>query len=440
MGNLLLAVLGGFCIYSGCINILPEKPASKWNFIIFLSITASSCIFSHYLWHFSAFVTVAITLVLIYHFTSLKWLNISCALFGYLFTVTLNYICIWIAQKFFHMSLGQMYQIDDVILLFSSGYCIICFLCTLWLGHLLNSKFKISKFSSDIASLKTIFITMLLLTVFFIFNFSYSDDIGYSYGVIAFNGILFLALFIAVTILMWFLHQNVQKKIQAEHMLHQYEHLQTYTEEVEKLYVSMRGFKHEYVNLLSTLTGYIDKGDITQLKDYFYSEILPLSQAFSESDTRLGSLSHIELLELKTLLSSKLIYAMELCINIELELTDTIRNIPMKSVDLIRVLGIFLDNAIDAALNSNEKRIQLCFLLKEDCMVIILRNSSFPPQIPLARLADWGISSKGAQRGIGLYNAKSILNQYPHILWDMEYQAPYFTQTLTIHQTGEDHL
>lgn len=124
----------------------------------------------------------------------------------------------------------------------------------------------------------------------------------------------------------------------------------------------MRSFKHEYINLLSTLSGYIENDDMAQLKDYFYSEILPISQAFSESDTRLGSLSHIGILEFKSLLSSKLIYAMESGINVELEITDPIRELPMKSVDLVRVMGIFLDNAIDAALNSSEKLMQLCFL------------------------------------------------------------------------------
>lgn len=440
MQYLSLIILGGFCIYFSCINLLPEKPHILKQLFILICILTTAYIFNRPLGQYYAFITVSLTLFLIYIFTSLKWLNLSCALFGYLFTIALNYLCIWIAQNYLNMNLNEMYQNFSVIFTFSSVYCIICFLCTFILGHLLNNCLKLSGFLTDIALCKAIFITMLLLSLLFIFNFSYGGKIGYSYGVITFNSILFLSLFIANAILMCFLYRNIQQKQEAKHMLHQYEHLQTYTEEVEKLYVSMRSFKHEYVNLLSTLTGYIDKGDITQLKDYFYSEILPISQAFSESDTRLGSLSHIELLELKTLLSSKLIYAMELGINIELELTDTIRNIQMKSVDLVRVLGIFLDNAIDAALNSDEERIQLCFLLKEDCMVIILRNSSFPPQIPLARLADWGISSKGAQRGIGLYNAKSILNQYPHILWDMEYQAPYFTQTLTIHQTGEDHL
>lgn len=293
-----------------------------------------------------------------------------------------------------------MYQDFPVIFVFSSVYCSISFLCTLTFGYFLNHRLKLSRFLTDAALCKAMFITMLLLSFLFIFNFSYGEDIGYSYGVITFNSLLFLLLFIANAALMWFLYRNIQQKQEAKHMLRQYEHLQTYTEEVEKLYASMRSFKHEYINLLSTLSGYIEKNDMAQLKEYFRNEILPLSQAFAESDTRLGLLSHIEILELKNLLSSKLIYAIELGIHVELELTDTIRDIPMKRVDLIRVMGIFLDNAIDAALKSDEKLVQLCFLNTEDCVIIILRNSSPPPQIPLPKLADWGVSSKGSQRGL----------------------------------------
>lgn len=440
MDYILLASLGGLCIFFSCVNLLPEKPSLSRQFIMLVCTLSSSCILDYYLGQFFAFLTVTVLLVFVYQFTVLRWLSLSCSLFGYLFTITLNHFCIWLAQGYLGMNLGEIYLNTRIIILFSFIYCIICFITTSVLGYILNSKLHIYSFLTDDNLCKVIFVTLLLLSTLFIFNFSYGEYIGYSYGVTTFNGILFLLLFISVAILMWFLYQNIQKKMHAEKMLHQYDHLQTYTKEVEKLYVSMRSFKHEYINLLSTLSGYIENDDMAQLKDYFYSEILPISQAFSESDTRLGSLSHIEILEFKSLLSSKLIYAMESGINVELELTDPIRELPIKSVDLVRVMGIFLDNAIDAALNSSEKLMQLCFLQKEDSLIIILKNSASPPQIPISRLADWGISSKGKQRGIGLYSAKGILNQYPHILWDMEYHAPFFTQTLTICQVGKDNI
>lgn len=74
----------------------------------------------------------------------------------------------------------------------------------------------------------------------------------------------------------------------------------------------MRSFKHDYVNLLTTMSGYMEENNMKELKSYFYQEILPISHSFSENNSRLSSLSFIENLELKGLLSSKLIRAMEL--------------------------------------------------------------------------------------------------------------------------------
>lgn len=262
---------------------------------------------------------------------------------------------------------------------------------------------------------------------------------GYSYGVTAFNGILFLSFFIFITILMWFLYRTIQQKQQAKAMLLQYEHLQTYTRELEKLYGSMRSFKHDYINILSALCGYIEGNDMPGLKNYFYSEILPISWTFSESDTKLGSLSYIEILELKTLLSNKIIYAMELGIHVDLTISEPVRDIPISIMDVTRVIGIFFDNAIDAALKTDEKLIQVCFLYKEEQLRFVLRNSSESPSVPLSKLNDWGVSSKGDHRGIGLYNAKNILTPYNNILWETEYRDSQFTQSLIILPTGRQY-
>lgn len=440
MNYLILTALGGFCIFFSCTHLLPEKPPRLWLLVILMCTVTSSCILNHSLGQYYVFITLAIVLILIYHSTTLRWLNLSCALFGYLFTVAFNYLYIWLSQIYFNMTLEEMYQDPQFILFIALVYCFICYICTSLLGYLLNNRLKISFFLAENDLNKTLFITVLLLTVFFVFNFSYGDDVGYSYGVTAFNGILFLSLFISVAILIWFLYRNIQQKQQAKSMLLQYEHLQTYTSELEKLYGSMRSFKHDYINILSALSGYIEENDLPRLKNYFYNEILPISRTFSKSDTKLGSLSYIAILELKTLLSSKIIYAMELGIHIELTVSESIRDIPISTIDLTRVIGIFFDNAIDAALETDEKLIQVCFLYQEDQLRFILRNSSAPPPAPLSKLNDWGISSKGDHRGIGLFNAKNILAPYDNILWETEYRDSQFTQSLVILPAGRQYL
>lgn len=438
MTYFLITAMGGLCIFFSCTNLLPEKPAVSGQLILFVCIMVSSCLLNRQLGQYYAYITIAVALTVIYFSTSQRWMNLSCALFGYLFTIALNYLCIWVTQKLFGMTLEQIYQNNLVITLFSFVYSIICFLSTFMLGYWLNRKLKIPSLLADDELCFALFITTLLLSALFIFNFSYGDNIGYSYGVVAFNGILFLSLFIAVTILIWFLYRSIKQKQQAVSRLHQYESLQTYTNELEKLYYSLRSFKHDYVNILSTLSGYIEAADLAQLKEYFYKEIIPISQTFSESDNKLERLAFVEILEIKSLLSSKIIYAMTLAIKVDLELSEPITNIPIKTVDLARVLGVFFDNAIEAAVTADEKLIQFCFLRKENHLMIILRNRTLTPLMPLAKLTAPGISGKGLQRGMGLYNAKTILDSYNNVLWEMDYQDAFFTQTLIIYQTGDN--
>lgn len=170
-----------------------------------------SCIFDYYLGQFFAFLTVSVLLIFIYQFTSLKWLSLSCSLFGYLFTIALNHFCIWGIQGYLGMNLEEIYLDRPVIILLSLVYCIICFITTSGLGYVLNSKLGMYTFLTDDNLCKVIFLTLLLLSVLFIFNFSYGEYIGYSYGVTTFNGILFLLLFISVAILIWILYQYIQK-------------------------------------------------------------------------------------------------------------------------------------------------------------------------------------------------------------------------------------
>ena len=70
-------------------------------------------------------------------------------------------------------------------------------------------------------------------------------------------------------------------------------------------------------------------------------KIIPISNAFTESDTKLGTLSNIKDTALKSLLSSKFIYSMETGIKTEIELTEPITNLYMDSLDISRIIGIF---------------------------------------------------------------------------------------------------
>lgn len=188
------------------------------------------------------------------------------------------------------MTLSQIQHIPAIALPFSLLYCVLCFVLTKTAGAALNQRIGISRIFSNPRLCMTIFLTLSILGILFVFNFSYGESIGYGYGAIAFNGCLFLAAFIAITILLRTLYQAIRRQEENNSMAEQYENLQTYTRKLEELYNSMRSFKHDYVNLLATMSGYMEENNMKELKSYFYQEILPISHSFSENNSRLSSL------------------------------------------------------------------------------------------------------------------------------------------------------
>ncbi|WP_185967455.1 GHKL domain-containing protein [Clostridium sp. HBUAS56010] len=255
---------------------------------------------------------------------------------------------------------------------------------------------------------------------------------GYNYGVIALNGIIFLLLFGITVFLMYSIYKATLSEQAYNNRMAQFENLRLYTERLENSYGIMRKFKHDYMNILSTMSGYMEENNMKGLTEYYGEKVLPISHAFSESDTKLGALSKVKNTALKSLLSSKFIYSMETGIKAEIELTEPIEALYMDALDLSRVVGIFLDNAIEAAAETEEKELIFCMFYKDENLHLIIQNTTLPPDHSLFELRSHGISTKGENRGVGLYNAAMILNAYKNAVWDTAYEAPYFIQELTL--------
>ena len=103
----------------------------------------------------------------------------------------------------------------------------------------------------------------------------------------------------------------------------------------------------------------------------------------------------------------------------------------MKVPDLMRILGIFLDNAIDAASQTCTKELYIGILRHDNVDYLHITNSA--SSIPnLAELFKEGYSSKSGHAGVGLYEVETLLKKYPESLLNTEYNAGRFTQILQI--------
>lgn len=432
MTYLIYTLTGGLCIYFSSVHLLPNKLINARKLCIFMYAFGSLFLFNRIYGQASTYITFVGILLLIYIFAKEPYLNMAFYLFGYLYTIAFNYLFMWAAGFILQMDMQDLLTHDMLNVIFSITYSIYCGISTKFIGWYIHKKLNITQYLTNPHLLKAIFIDLFILVFFYIFNFSYGEYLGYNFGVIALNGIIFLLLFAITVYLMYSIYKATMGEQANKHRMAQFESLRLYTERLETSYGIMRKFKHDYMNILSTMSGYMEEDNMDGLMKYYGDRVLPISHAFAESDTKLGALSNIKNTALKSLLSSKFIYSMEIGIKAEIELTESIETIPIDALDLSRIIGIFMDNAIEAATETKEKELIFCMFRKDEDLYIIIRNTSPALDHPVSALPGQGISSKGMNRGIGLYNVAMILGNYDNANWNTTYEEPYFTQEIIL--------
>ncbi len=266
----------------------------------------------------------------------------------------------------------------------------------------------------------------------FLFNIIIGEYIGYNRKIVIFNCVLFTCYFIISTILIVNIIKTHIEKTDMDMRQDSYNKLQEYTNQIESMYSSLRSFKHDYSNIMLSMSGYFETNDMDGLKEYFESEILPLSKSIMKNTAHVNQLMNIKTTELKSIISSKLLYAIEVNINVSIEVADEITDIPMDTLDLTRVIGIFLDNAIEAALETEKPSINFALIHLDTEYIFIISNSFFDKGIPYASWAKPNVSTKGINRGVGLYNAHEIIAKYNSVFLDTEIQGGNFVQRLRI--------
>ena len=271
---------------------------------------------------------------------------------------------------------------------------------------------------------------ILTLGVFYInINWNTSDDAVYLAQI---NCILFLTyellMLIIVGILIFILKKDQTLKIKEIQM----NNLKEYTDNLEHLYMDMRKFRHDYINIISSMAGFIESKDIEGLEKHFNEHIYPLNKKMNRNNYKLGLLKNILMPEIKGLLSAKIIRAQELGIDVILEIVEPIDKIDMDIIDLSRCLGILLDNAIEASLSSEKKRLNIAFIKKNSSILIIISNTFKGVIPPLSKIFKTGFSTKGKNRGLGLSNLSEIMNNYSNTTLDTSISDDRFIQNITI--------
>lgn len=278
---------------------------------------------------------------------------------------------------------------------------------------------------------------LLLLITIYLFDNLIPGQNG-SVGKMIYNNALHISGYLLVMCcLLLAMRRSYLEQIQTEAKQKAMQDLQDYTRNLEAMYNSLRSFKHDYVNILLSLSGYIEGGDMDRLKDFFESKIFPTKNLITGGDYKLNQLSNIGVLEIKSLLSAKMIYAHESGIDITIDIPDKVESFLIDTVDLARILGIFLDNAIEATLETEQPQIGLNIIQNKTGVSIIISNRFRDNGLMLHKLKQKGFSTKIGHQGIGLGNAQKIISSYDNVLLETTMKCDYFTQHIELTERKE---
>ena len=276
------------------------------------------------------------------------------------------------------------------------------------------------------------FFQLLLSAFVFILNFSIGELYHYPKNITLWNNLLFLLYFLINSLLFVLVFRTLQKDNELKLKLSCKESLDEYMKTLEQINHSYRAFKHDYANILYSLRGFIDADNTQGLHDYFHEHILPSANQMQALDHQLERLSNIQIMSLKGFLYAKLQDAATSGLQLHLEVDDSINHINIDEVDLIRILGIFLDNAIEASIKTEDRKLIVLLINKEDNITIQIINSRLYDAASENQLGTPGFTTKGEGHGIGLSNVAKLIEKYSNILWETKHTTTEFTQTLKI--------
>lgn len=422
---ILSAVLSGIMSYVAIINMSNEKFKLK-NFIIYLIIFLPLLLTTYIFFSGITKLVLSIIFIIMALYLSVFKSDISNSVyfaFTYEMLVFVSEIVLSVLILFIFKLDGSEYSNIPFSLLIST--ILNCFLV-----YLLS---RIKFISKNIRKLNHIIkknnkdwiyiILIMILMVLFIFFNRYKMNNSTEYFVNTAMAIFVVVSFVYV----------IYNKFQRQAIEDKYNESMEYVLRYEKIINEQGKKNHEYNNQLMVIKGYINKPE--RLSEYLDEVIGEHKTGQNYTVKQLGFLPDGGV---KGLLYHKLSKMEDNNIKYYLYVDQNLKDKDIESFDLktyrdlTKLLGVFLDNAIDAALKSKEKEIEVELKDKDDCLLLTISNT-YDKNTDINKVGKSGFTTKGVGHGFGLSIVKDIAKTNSEIEKFSSKENDKFIQTAMIY-------
>lgn len=243
-------------------------------------------------------------------------------------------------------------------------------------------------------------------------------------------------MFIGTLVQMKTVRDRYEKKMELKQKRFEQRQMEQYMNKIQGLYLELKGFRHDFGNIITSLNLAIEEENIEDIKR-IQRDVLEECYGQLQKEEYTGfDLGNIRDSALRSILSRGWIYAEEMGVKLTFETEDVIEKVPMRLLDLVRTVGILVNNAIEAAKMSQEKEVQIAIFNMPNGVHLIIKNSISDEPINWNKLYEKGFSTKGDRRGMGLAIVKELIGEYAAIFLETELINGRFTQSLVIGEKG----
>ena len=226
--------------------------------------------------------------------------------------------------------------------------------------------------------------------------------------------------------------EKFQKDIEINHHREMLDNLQTYTNTIEKLTVEVRRFRHDHKNLMLGFYEHIENEDVVKIRKYYNDYMRTFTENTDSQNASIDNLVYIKIPEVKSLLLFKVLHAQRKGIDVKLELTETTENIGNHNIiNLCRIMGILLDNALEACFDAEQPALKILLAKKGDSYIIVISNTCHAPPL-LSKIFEKGFTTKPEGEGLGLYTVSLIVDEDENLFLSTHIENGWFTQKLIV--------
>lgn len=421
------AYLEGFLYMLLFTTLLNVQTTKKYKFIYVVSVS-TLCIITRFFIPDPIISYVNIVMILLCIIFIFKT-NIFKAIIALLFPMIIAALIESIFTKFYYNILGIDYLIGAKIPLHRLFGSLVVYSCLFIIYLLIKflklniGKFQILNKKKRYLSIFSILFGILLICLQFYLITFYVSYLPFFVTILDVIGIVLYFIINLYTIF------TISK---LEYTTTNLEEAQLYNKTLQILHDNIRGFKHDFWNIVQGIGGYIDKNDMEGLKQY-YSKLVEDCQQVNNLTAL--SPSVVNNPAVYNVLANKYHMADELGIKINLEVFMDLNELCINSYELTRIIGILMNNAIEASKECEEKVINVTFRKdkKKHVQLVIVENTYKDKNIDTEKIYEKGYSTKEGNTGLGLWEIRQIMKKHNNLNLYTTKTDEFFSQQFEIY-------